>query len=51
MISEEIWYNVKQNITRYPYLEGKIDMLSSNQRPDLLSKLIVDILDSVQDDK
>lgn len=51
MISEEIWYNMKQNITRYPYLEGKIDMLSSNQRPDLLSKLIVDILDSVQDDK
>lgn len=51
MISEKIWNNVKQNITRYPYLEGKIDMLSSNQQPELLSKLIVDILDSVQDDK
>lgn len=51
MVSEKIWSNVKENITQYPYLEGKIDMLSSNQRPELLSKLIVDILDSVQEDK
>lgn len=51
MVSEEIWNRVKNNITQYPYLEGKIDLLTSNQQLDSLTKIIVHILDSVQDAK
>lgn len=47
MISSTIWNMVKQNLTEYPYLEGKIDQLTSAYPPDRLAKIIVQILDSV----
>ena len=47
MVSEIIWRQVKQNLTQYPYLEGKIDLLVSDYPLDKLSKLLVQILDSV----
>lgn len=49
MISEEIWRTVKCNITQYPYLEKNIDLLTSAQSPEQLSKLIIHTLDSVQE--
>ena len=49
MISEEIWKKVKCNITEYPYLEKSIDLLTSAQQPEQLSKIIIHILDTVQD--
>ncbi len=48
MISEEIWKIVKCNLTQYPYLEGKIDLLTYAESPESLSQLIVHTLDSVQ---
>ena len=51
MISEAIWNRVKSNLTQYPYLEGKIDLLTSAQPAESTSKIIVSILDSVQDNK
>lgn len=51
MISEVIWKRVKNNLTRYPYLEGSIDMLTSEQQPELLSRLILHILDQSQKSK
>lgn len=48
MISEEIWTNVKNRITQYPYLEKSIDLLKYGQSSESISKLIVHILDSVQ---
>lgn len=51
MISEVIWKKVKSNLTRYPYLEDKIDLLTSAQPPETLSRLIIHILDSVQEVK
>lgn len=47
MVSEYIWQLVRQNLTHFPYLEGKIDSLNSDYPLDKLSKLIVQILDSV----
>lgn len=47
MVSEAIWWKVRQDITQYPYLEGKIEMLTSCCSLDKLSQLIVQILDSV----
>lgn len=49
MISEEIWKKVKDNITQYPYLEKNIDLLTSNESPENLSKHIIYILDSIQE--
>ena len=49
MISDDIWKKVNENITSYPYLEGLINKLSSNESIDELSKTIIHILDSVQD--
>lgn len=49
MISEKIWKKVKDNITRYPYLEKNIDKLKSTENPKLLSEIIVDILNSIQE--
>ncbi len=49
MISEEIWKIVKENLTKFPYLEGILDSLTYTQSPETISKLIVHILDSVQD--
>lgn len=47
MMSEEIWKNVKENLTEFPYLEGKLDLLTSTQKPQKVAELIVQILDSV----
>lgn len=51
MISERIWKIVNCNLTQYPYLEGKIDLLTSAENPDSLSRLIVYILDSAKDSR
>lgn len=48
MMSEVIWKEVKNNITKYPYLESCIDLLTYEQSPDALACHIVQILDSVQ---
>lgn len=47
MISEEIWKNIKENMTEFPYLEGKLDLLTSAQKPQKVAELIVQILNSV----
>lgn len=49
MVSEVIWNEVKSNITKYPYLERHIDLLTSEQSPDAIASYIVQILDSVQE--
>lgn len=49
MVSEIIWEKVKGELTRYPYLEGRIDLLTSVQSPEFLSQIIIQILDSVQE--
>lgn len=49
MVSEIIWEKVKGELTRYPYLEGRIDLLTSVQSPEFLSQIIIHILDSVQE--
>lgn len=46
MVSEIIWEKVKGELTRYPYLEGRIDLLTSVQSPEFLSQIIIHILDS-----
>lgn len=48
MVSEQIWKKVTSNITEYPYLEKYIDILKSDQKTDLVSRAIVQILDSIQ---
>lgn len=48
MISEKIWQEVKSNLTRFPYLEGKIDYLTSTNPTTHVSELVTYILDSVQ---
>lgn len=48
MISDIIWKKVNENITAYPYLEGLMNKLSSNESIESLSKTIIHILDSVQ---
>ena len=45
-VSEYIWQCAKNNITQYPYLEGKIEMLTSTCPLDRLSNIIIQILDS-----
>lgn len=47
-MSEKIWEEVKNNITSYPYLEKYIDILTYNQPTDVISKCVVQILDSIQ---
>lgn len=49
MVSETIWKEVKRNITKYPYLENCIDMLTSERPPDVIVRYIIHILDSVQE--
>lgn len=51
MISDEIWKKVKQNITSYPYLEKSIDKLSSDEPIESVTKKIIYILNSIQDNK
>lgn len=49
MRSEVIWNQIKNNITQFPYLEKSIDSLTSKCNTNELAKIIVYILDSVQD--
>ena len=51
MISRELWIKVNENITSYPYLEGSMNKLSSEEPVDSLVKTIIHILNSVQDNK
>ena len=51
MISDDIWKIVSGNLTTYPYLEGLINKLTSSEPVELLSKTIINILDSIQDNK
>lgn len=48
MRSELIWKEIKQNLTKYPYLEKSINLLTSNCDTEELAKIIVYILDSIQ---
>lgn len=49
MRSEVIWNEVRNNLTMYPYLEKSIDLLNSKYDTEELAKIIIYILDSVQD--
>ena len=49
MVSEYIWQYVKENITRYPYLEKVIDLLSYNVPIARVVECIIQILDSIRD--
>lgn len=51
MRSEIIWSELKSNLTKYPYLEKSIDSLTSSSDTEELARIIVYILDSVQDAK
>lgn len=51
MRSELIWNEMRSNLTQYPYLEKSIDLLTSKNNTEELAKIIVYILDSVQDMK
>ena len=51
MISDDIWKIVSGNLTTYPYLEGLINKLTSSEPVEVLSKTIIHILDSIQDNK
>ena len=48
MVSEQIWNEVEKNITLYPYLEGKLELLKSTNQLDSVLDLIIEILDSVE---
>lgn len=48
LISGEIWEMLKNNITEFPYLEKYIDLLTSEQKTDVIARAIVQILDSIQ---
>jgi len=49
MASEEIWKEIEGNLTQFPYLEGKLESLTSDKAPEILSDIIVYILDSVRE--
>ncbi len=51
MRSELIWNEMKGDLTRYPYLEKSIHLLTSKCDTEELAKIIIYILDSVQDIK
>jgi len=51
MVSEKIWQYVKNNLTQYPYLEGKLELLTSKESPDKILQLIIHILESVEESK
>lgn len=42
--SEEIWKEVKDSITLYPYLERYIDQLKTNKDPKIIANMVIDIL-------
>lgn len=48
LISEKIWTMLKNNITEHAYLEKYIDCLTSEQNTATISRIIVQILDSLQ---
>lgn len=48
LVSETIWNSIKSNITEFPYLERYIDLLTFEQKTDVIARTIVQILDSVQ---
>ena len=48
MISEQIWKEVKNNITLFPYLEGKLKHLTSYTKVSSLLDVVLEILDSVE---
>lgn len=50
MRSEIIWNQMKSNITQYPHLEKSIDLLTSKCDTEVLAKIIIYILDSIQDE-
>ncbi len=49
MRSELIWNEMKNNLTKYPYLEKSIHLLTSDCNTEKLAEIIVYILDSMQD--
>lgn len=49
MRSELIWNELRENITRYPYLEKSINLLTSDCNTEKIGEIIVYILDSIQD--
>lgn len=51
MRSEIIWKQLKSNLTQYPYLEKSIDLLTSKYNTEELAKIVIYILDSIQDIK
>lgn len=49
MRSEQIWIQIKNNLTQYPYLEKSIHSLTSENDIEMLAKTIVYILNSIQE--
>ena len=49
MRSEQIWIQIKNNLTQYPYLEKSIHSLTSENDTEMLAKTIVYILNSIQE--
>lgn len=45
--SEEIWQEVKENITLYPYIERYIDQLKNNKNPKMIADIVIDILHNI----
>ena len=46
--ARKIWQEVKNNITRYGYLEKYIDKLNDEANPDELAKIVVQIIKDIQ---
>lgn len=44
MVSEQIWNKIKENITQFPYLENKLDNLTSETPIHLIVETIIQIL-------
>ena len=49
--TKEIWKEVKNNITKYPYLENCIDKLDTEKDPEKLTKIVVEIINNINDNK
>jgi hypothetical protein len=49
MRSEVIWNEIRNNLTKFPYLEKSIDFLNHETNTTDIAKIIVHILNSVQD--
>lgn len=46
--AKTIWQEVKNNITRYGYLEKYIDKLNNEGNPDVLASIVVQIIKDIQ---